>query len=133
MKTCGHCRVTKPLADFHRRGRGYQTWCKPCRREYDRRYHASRRTRRIEQARRRHAEIVAWYTALKRGQPCVDCGGVFHHAAMTWDHLPGTVKLGDVSTLVLRPAGDASWQRSRNANSFAPTVMLYVRSIADGA
>jgi len=67
-------------------------------REYDAAYSADRR--RLRQKKVRHAEFVAWYRALKDGQSCADCGGVFHHAAMEWDHLPGFVKLSDVATLV---------------------------------
>jgi hypothetical protein len=43
-----------------------------------------------------------WYRSLKAGKPCADCGGVFHHSAMTWDHLPGTEKRSEVSTLLRR-------------------------------
>jgi hypothetical protein len=52
------------------------------------------------QKRRRHEEILAWYMALKSSTPCTDCGSLFHPAAMTWDHLPGEEKLGDVSSLI---------------------------------
>src|SRR2546423_6568613 len=92
----------KPLSEFHRRGRGHQTWCKSCRRDYDSRYHLATRTTRVAQKRRRHAELVAWHRTLKSATPCVDCGGIFHPAAMTWDHLPGANKVGDVSSLVQR-------------------------------
>jgi len=37
---------------------------------------------------------------LKSSRPCTDCGGWFHPAAMTFDHLPGTTKRGDVSNLL---------------------------------
>jgi len=37
-----------------------------------------------------------------KNKPCADCGGQFHPAAMTFDHLPGTTKRADVATLVIR-------------------------------
>lgn len=46
--------------------------------------------------------MAAWARALKADKPCVDCGGVFHPAAMAWDHLPGAEKVGDISTLARR-------------------------------
>ena len=46
--------------------------------------------------------LVAWYRLLKHGRACTDCGGTFHHAAMHWDHLPGTTKRREVSYMVLR-------------------------------
>src|SRR3954469_970420 len=101
-KRCGRCGLEKPLDDFHRRQSGRQTWCKPCRRSYDAEYHQSVRPRRIEQARARQQAFAAWYTALKDGQPCVDCGGVFHPAAMQWDHRPGSAKAADVADLRTR-------------------------------
>jgi hypothetical protein len=33
--------------------------------------------------------------------PCVDCGGRFHPAAMTFDHRPGTKKVKDLATLAI--------------------------------
>ena len=56
----------------------------------------------MAQKKLRHAELVAWYQALKSEMPCADCGDMFHHAAMTWDHLPGASKLADVSSLLQR-------------------------------
>ena len=104
MKRCGRCGVLKPLSDFHRWNQrdGYQLWCKPCRKEYDRKYHAKNRERRVAQARVRHERLMEWYRRLKAETPCADCGANFHPAAMQWDHLPGTEKLIEVSLLVRR-------------------------------
>jgi hypothetical protein len=98
-KRCGRCRIEKPVSDFHRRGRTYQTWCKVCRRAYDSVYHRSTRTLRVEQKKERHAEFVEWYLALKDGKPCADCGDMYHPSAMQWDHVPGAEKLASVSDL----------------------------------
>lgn len=32
----------------------------------------------------------------------MDCGGEFHYAAMTWDHLPGSEKLFDIGSVIGR-------------------------------
>ena len=37
---------------------------------------------------------------LKEGRACADCGGIFPPYVMHWDHLPGHVKVSDVSVLV---------------------------------
>jgi len=97
MKRCGACDLTKPLTEFHRRGAGHQAWCIECRREYDADYYQRTRTTRLEQKRAQLAEIMAWYRELKSGRPCQDCGGIYHPAAMEWDHLPGAVKVAEVS------------------------------------
>jgi hypothetical protein len=93
MKRCGRCGAEKALSEYHRSARdgGYQSWCKMCRRTYDAAYHERVRLRRIEQKRQRSRELVEFNRRLKNG-PCVDCGGNFHPAAMTWDHVPGTSK-----------------------------------------
>ena len=44
--------------------------------------------------------LVAWMRELKSSRPCTDCGGWFHPAAMTFDHLPGTTKRSEISTLL---------------------------------
>ena len=102
VKRCGSCELTKPLSEFHRRGPGHQTWCKACRRTYDRDYHRRTRPIRLAQKRLQHRRISEWYRELKSSTPCADCGRTFHHAAMSWDHLPGHVKVDDVSSLVSR-------------------------------
>jgi hypothetical protein len=132
MKTCGRCGVTRPLADFHRRGSGYQTRCKECRRSYDALYHRRSRPRRRLQKRRKHEELVAWYTALKSAKPCADCGGVFHPAATTWDHLPGANKIDDVSSLLQRHNRALILTEIESASWCVRTVMLYGRSRDDG-
>ena len=71
MKRCGKCREAKPLTECHRRGRGLQTWCKTCRRDYDARYHRATRKRRVAQKKLRHAEFVTWYQGLKSRVPSV--------------------------------------------------------------
>lgn len=48
---------------------------------------------------------IAWLVGLKAGRPCTDCGRVFPHQVMQWDHLPGFEKLGDISA--------AFWGRTR--------------------
>jgi hypothetical protein len=76
----------------------------PCRREYDAGYYKLTRERRRELKRARRIEFVEWYLSLKDGKPCAVCGGVFHPAAMQWDHLPGTGKNGNVGDIQRRSA-----------------------------
>ena len=102
MKRCGRCGVEKPLSEFHRWNQrdGYQLWCKPCRKDYDRKYHARHRVRRVAQARARQQRFLDWHRALKGNTPCADCGGSFHFAAMQWDHLPGSTKITEIADLL---------------------------------
>jgi hypothetical protein len=101
VKLCTSCRRRKPLTEFHRGKGGYQVWCKACRKVYDRDYHRRTKPIRLEQKRRWAEDLYAWYHELKR-RPCTDCGQTFHIAAMTFDHLPGTEKIGEVSNMIRR-------------------------------
>lgn len=100
LKRCSRCGGAKPLAAFHRRGNGRQAWCKACVREWDAAYHQRMRSIRYVQRKLRHRKTLDWLTEYKRSRACTDCGGFFHPAAMTFDHLPGSVKRGDVSDLL---------------------------------
>lgn len=97
---CGKCGEVKEVSAFHRRGRILQSWCRACRKAYDRAYHAENSAKRVAQSRVRRAKLNAFNAEMKAASPCSDCGNFFHHAAMTWDHLPGTQKVADVANLV---------------------------------
>jgi hypothetical protein len=100
MKQCSRCGETKPYSEFHRynRGDGYQVWCKTCRKAYDHEYNLRNqgRWKALKQAFR--SDKRRWLRELKTDKPCTDCGRVFPAEAMEWDHLPGTVKLGELGT-----------------------------------
>ena len=77
---CASCQEDKLPKDFHRRSkatnRQRQTWCKACRREYDREYHKGRREsgKKQEELEARLARnrqlLIGWLLA----HPCQDCG-----------------------------------------------------------
>ena len=100
MRRWSLCAVWKSVNEFHRRGSGLQWWCKECRHAWDARYYAATSDLRRLQRRGRGERLVARMRALK-GNPCVDCGGRFHPAAMTFDHRPGTKKVNDLATLAI--------------------------------
>ena len=100
VKRCARCGETKPLVEFHinrTRRDGLQTYCKPCRAVID---HASYERIRGTRVPSREWERgrAEWLLSLKRGRPCTDCGRVFPPEVMQWDHLPGLLKLGNIST-----------------------------------
>ena len=97
---CALCGDNRPLDAFHRMGNGRQRYCKPCRREWDAAYWQRRRDFRISQQRDRRRELREWVSGIKSSTPCSDCDRFFHFAAMTYDHLPGQEKRGDISNLI---------------------------------
>jgi hypothetical protein len=99
-RNCGRCGQDKPTSEFHlRRKYGWQAWCKECRRAYDREYWRRTRVSRINMRKVHRRNLLDWYRSLKAA-PCADCGGMFHHAAMQWDHLPGAPKRRELSNMV---------------------------------
>ena len=90
----------KPYSEFHKnraRRDGLQGYCKPCRAAIDRAEYERSRGKRIA-TRTWERGRAAWLLSLKTGRPCTDCQRIFPPQVMQWDHLPGTQKLGDIST-----------------------------------
>jgi hypothetical protein len=102
LKHCGRCTLNRPLHEFHRAEDGHQPWCKECKRDYAAAHYQANKTRRRATNRRRHRAFMEWYTGLKAGRPCSDCGDTFHPQAMHWDHLPGSSKSADIAVLARR-------------------------------
>lgn len=101
FRRCATCGTWKPHAEFHNSQTGQFSYCRECRRAYDRRYYHERgRQARRQRQRTRNDAARAWMAELKRGVPCADCGETFPAPVMHWDHLPGHAKAGDISVLV---------------------------------
>lgn len=156
MKHCHRCGVTKSLAEFHVnrvRRDGVQTYCKGCRslldhQRYERLHGVT--PRRPTAGRRSNRQ---WLVDLKAGRPCTDCGRMYLPAAMQWDHLPGSFKLGDVSALdgltrqtilaeiekcelvcvnchTMRTATRAGWVRPTSIHELPGVYLTSVRSLS---
>ena len=101
LRRCAMCGQWKAASDFHNSRTGQFSYCRECRRAYDRRYYREhgKAGRRVRQ-RARMLEARAWMAALKEGVPCADCGQAFPVFVMHWDHLPGYEKVGSISEMV---------------------------------
>lgn len=101
LKQCAMCGLWKPPSEFHDSKTGQFSYCRPCRRAYDRNYYHQRgRTPRLARQRARVKAARAWMTSLKQGLACTDCGQRFPPWVMHWDHLPGRKKVACISDLV---------------------------------
>jgi hypothetical protein len=101
IRQCVMCGMWKGPNEFHDSRTGQFSYCRDCRRAYDRRYYHER-GKEARQARKRSRTIEerAWMAALKDGVPCTDCHRTFPAWVMHWDHLPGYEKLGCISQMV---------------------------------
>jgi hypothetical protein len=101
MKRCPRCGIAKALTEFNKnRGRrdGVHSICRECRKTYEHeRYERAQGRRMPIRTQRSERGRTAWLRSLKEGKPCTDCGRVFPHQVLQWDHRPGFEKLGDIS------------------------------------
>ena len=94
------CGLWKQQTEFHNSRTGQFSYCRECRRAYDRRYYEERgKAARTERQRARRDAERAWMQSLK-SVPCADCGGIFPPWVMHWDHLPGYEKRAAVGKMV---------------------------------
>jgi hypothetical protein len=101
FRRCVMCDQWKPQTEFHNSRTGQFSYCRECRRAYDRRhYHERGKAKRQIRKRARSAAARAWMASLKQGVPCTDCGEVFPVYVMHWDHLPGFEKVRSISEMV---------------------------------
>lgn len=100
-RRCVKCEASRPMSAFHRSRTGQFSYCRDCRRAYDRQYYAERgRTARLARMHVWRGAARVWMDSLKEGRSCADCGGIFPPFVMHWDHLPGHVKTAEVSVMV---------------------------------
>jgi len=92
LRTCGRCKRNLPPAAFARYGRGFQSYCRSCQKEYDAAWYRANKARRQAKVRADREAHCVWLDSLKEGMPCADCGRVYPPYVMEWDHLPGTEK-----------------------------------------
>ncbi len=101
FRRCARCGTWKPDVEFHNSVTSQFSYCRHCRRDYDRRYYRERgKGARGRRQRARRSAALAWMAEVKRGIPCADCGQTFPSPLMHWDHLPGHTKLDAVSSLL---------------------------------
>ncbi len=108
-KRCTRCSEAMGLSAFGVRGDGHQTWCRECRRAWDRglyradpgRREAIAATRRANKARNVEANR-AFLLEHFRSHPCVDCGEA-DIAVLEFDHVRGEKERNISSMLETSP------------------------------
>ena len=73
---------------------------------YARKYYAANKDKMVIQMKgwrnKRVTGLLEFVRGVKSKTPCADCGRIFHHIAMDFDHLPGQKKLFSISTMVMK-------------------------------
>lgn len=97
---CPGCETFQSIDNFHKSSsRGYQIYCKLCRKEIDADYYLKNKNKRIKQTDTWYKEFTKWARNLKNA-PCTDCGIQYHPVCMQWDHLPEYEKLDSIANIV---------------------------------
>ena len=93
MATCARCKQMLAVSEFHLGPRKRDSYCRPCRRSYEREHYAKNREKykkkRLKNSRKQRERNRSFVNSQKRGKPCLDCGGVFHFSCMEYDHVSG--------------------------------------------
>jgi hypothetical protein len=66
---------------------------------YGRQHYLDNKQKYVEQAAARRLAFKLEVWAIK-SVPCMDCGGEFNPWQMHFDHRPGTIKVGNIGTMV---------------------------------
>lgn len=103
-KLCGRCGETRPLHEFHKRGNGYQSWCKLCKKSDSHIRYYDNIEYEIDRRNRTKAERMAWYNSLK-DYPCTDCRVRYPPYVMQWDHIQD--KAYNISQMVFTRSKEA--------------------------
>lgn len=104
MKICSACKKEKSLDEFNKWSKskdGKQPRCRTCQRAYYREAYHNPDGKRKKQIRAVDKKLLLrnknFVVQHKEGKPCTDCGNMFPHYVMDFDHVRGK-KRGHIST-----------------------------------
>ncbi len=103
-KPCLSCKHPWPLtAEYWHRQRssadGFQSRCKACNISAVKKWQEDNRDRYLITQRAHVSPLRAEMIGYKETHPCADCGLFYPYVAMSFDHLPGGEKAGDISKM----------------------------------
>ena len=97
-KMCSTCKEEKPLDSFSMNRGKRRSNCKDCSRRSKAEWY--QRNRGITGLRRNeHRNRLRKIVIDAKSIPCMDCGGVFHHSLMDFDHRDSETKIAGLSEL----------------------------------
>lgn len=101
---CTKCNLDKDTSCFSSRGSGkLHRQCKICKRIAIKIAYEKKKPEYIQRAKESNKKIRRKISNLiikAKDKPCVDCGRELPHYCMDLDHLPGSIKIDNVSCLV---------------------------------
>jgi hypothetical protein len=102
-KICSKCKEFKPH-NLRKGGRSLQSYCIECQREYSREHYKANKdkanSRRVINSKTYRDKMRKLIAELKN-VPCTDCGQMYPHYVMDFDHLEDFEKLGNVASMAV--------------------------------
>jgi hypothetical protein len=110
-KICGVCKKDKQLFEFNTnvaKKDGYQTSCRECRSEYNRKHYKKNKIdylKSANKARKKYRDKILDLISKLKDKPCADCDVKYIKEVMEFDHLDSKIKIDSISNMI-------SWGRS---------------------
>jgi hypothetical protein len=101
MKRCPRCDVVKALTEFTPKGKGRQSYCRPCVAAYFQEYYRKNKAVYVASANRFHKKIKALLRSAK-DKPCADCGQMYPYYVVDFDHREREQKVCNLADLHAR-------------------------------
>lgn len=89
LRICSKCKEEKSKTAFspaRKKKSGFQSHCKVCRAEYNKRHYRQNKAKYIENKNHNKETILNELRQYKEKNPCADCGKYFPYYAMEFDH-----------------------------------------------
>lgn len=89
-KKCPLCNIEKSLESFSKnssRKDGLSGHCKECHKVLRKNHYELNKSKILRQVSNRKVRYNEWLVSIKKDKPCVDCGKVYPHYVMDFDHL----------------------------------------------
>ena len=103
-KSCSKCGLTKSLGEFAKRNEKLASECKECHKLYAHNHYLNNHDYYLAKAENRRHSLRKWFTNLKRGLKCKNCGEA-DWRCLDFNHLDPKTKEMGVANLVNRKAG----------------------------
>lgn len=101
VRECLKCQKAKDEVRF----RGTGTVCRECRSQYSREHYRKNRKPYLARSKQRNEKQIAllqeYVRGVKTGKPCMDCGKVYPHYVLDFDHRNAQTKRETVSRMVM--------------------------------
>ena len=105
-KICTLCQLIKNIDDFDFKSKKKSirhSACKDCRKSYNKQHYKDNKNLYLEKAKQNNKVYKKrnydFLIEFKKDKPCMDCGQLFPHYVMDFDHLPSEVKKDNIAKI----------------------------------